>query len=424
MARSLERISDTNSYDPKTIECPWKYDAMLREQAPVYHDQANDMYVVSSHALVGEALHHPELYSSRYMEKMLSKEPFPPEVLAIYGKGFELREALLVSDGEVHERHRQIATKVFSRKRLEDLAPLLSRTTTELVDKVIPQGRMEFREEIAKPVPLNILQQQLRIPDADMARAQEWSHILESGFGGTDKSLERMKYEAEQTVECQHYFAGRIEFEMKRIQDTGSGERDDDLLTLLAQSILDPACPMDMHEAISYIINLFPATHGTTTVCTVACMHRFVAHPEVQERIYENPALIGKLIEETMRHEAPARGYWRRTLHDVTLGGVNIPKDQWLLLRVSAANRDGCVYENADEFNIDRRMARPHFNFSSGIHICAGRFFARHIITDVISQLSKRAKNFRFVEGANSFAHASNLLVPGIEELHIEFTPR
>lgn len=423
MSANMSSISETTSYDPKTIECPWHYDAMLREQSPVYHDQANDMYVVSSYELVSEVLHHPELYSSRYLPKMLSKEPFPDDIMAIYARGFEMREALLVTDGEIHDRHRQIAIKAFSRKRLYALAPLLNQRASELLDKAIPKGYMEFHKEVAKPLPINVLQQQLRVPDDIMEQALEWSHILDSGFSGIVKSHERLKYEAEQIVAFELYFADRLKAEVKRIQDTGHGERDDDILTMLAMAMLDKEKPMDIHEAVSYLINLFPATHGTTTAALMACMHRFTSHPDVQERIAKDPSLIGKLIEESMRHEAPARAYWRRTLQDLTLGGVTIPKDQWLLLRISAANRDSCVYENADEFNIDRHMARQHFNFSSGIHLCAGRIFARHIITDAISQLVKRAKNFRFVEGKNDFEHTPNMLATSFKQLHIEFTP-
>ena len=145
MSANLSSANETTSYDPKTIECPWHYDAKLREQSPVYHDTANDMYVVSSYELVSEVLHHPELYSSRYLPKMLSKEPFPDDIMAIYAKGFEMREALLVTDGEVHNRHRHIATKAFSCKRLDALALPLNRRASELLAKAIPKRIVESR---------------------------------------------------------------------------------------------------------------------------------------------------------------------------------------------------------------------------------------------------------------------------------------
>ena len=232
-----------------------------------------------------------------------------------------------------------------------------------------------------------------------------------------------MRYEAEQTVACQKHFTARIEEEMERIRNTGQGFRDDDIITQLAQAILNPDDPMDMNEAIAYIVNLFPATHGTTTLVFMACMHRFTENPEVQTKIAENPKYIAKLIEETMRHESPMRNYWRRTTKKSTVGGVEIPEGQWILLRVCAAHRDESAYANPDDFDIDRKSSNPHLGFGSGIHICAGRFYARHIITEVLTQLSQRASNFEFVEGSE-IKRRTHFVGPAFEELHIKFTPK
>lgn len=424
MSTPLQDLTSTDSYDPATIECPWHYDAALREQAPVFHDKKNDMYVVSKHALINEVIHNPEVYSSRFMEKLVSKEPPPEEVMAIFAKGYPLVEALLVSDGETHERHRRIATRAFSRTRLQELTPLLAKKTGELLDKVIAKGEMEFFKDIAEPLPLNTLQQQLRIPDKDMHLAHEWSTVLESSLGGAQKSLETMRDEAEKSVECQLYFADKLKHEIERIKTTGQGERDDFIITQLAQSIIDPDDPMDMTEAVSYVFNLFPATNGTTTLLLMACMHRFCEHPDVQAKIAEDPKVINRLIEETMRHESPSRGFWRRTTRDTTLDGVEIPEGEWIFLRLSAAHRDESAYPDPDVFDIDRARTPAHLGFSTGIHMCAGRFFARHIVTDVLTQLLERASNFEFIEGANTFEHSDNMVIPCFKELHIKFTPK
>lgn len=414
-------LSETHSYDPKTVECPWKYDSALRAEAPVFYDAINDIYVVSRYDLIHEVLQKPALYSSRYMEKMLSKVPFPDEVMAIYAQGCQIKDALLVTDGETHDRHRHIITTAFSRKRLEVLAPLIDQKIDALLDAAMPKGRMSFRAEVGKPLPLLVTENQLRIPPEDMEQAKVWSEILASGFGGIDKSLERLKFEANELIAFQKYFTDKIEIEKEKIRATGKGEREDDLLALLAAALMDPNDPMDIHEALSFLINLFPATHDTTTSAMMASVHRFVEHPEVQQKIAENPAYISKLIEESMRHESPVRGFWRRALEDVTLAGVHIPQGSWMLLRTSSAHRDDQAFPNADSFDIDRRSSKTHLGFGTGIHICAGRFFARHIITRVIAKLSQRAHNFRFVPNENEFLHIPNILAAGFEELEIAF---
>lgn len=417
----MSLIAETHSYDPKTVECPWKYDAELRAKAPVYYDEINDIYVVSRYDLIQEVLQKPALYSSRYMEKMLSKVPFPEEVMAIYMQGCQIKDALLVTDGETHDRHRHMITTAFSRKRLDVLAPQIDARIDELLDAALPKGSMAFRAEVGKPLPLLVTENQLRIPPEDMERAKVWSEILSSGFGGIEKSLERLKFEASEMIALQKYFTHKIEIEMEKVRTTGKGEREDDLLSLMAIAILDPADPMDMDEALSFLMNLFPATHDTTTSAMMACVHRFVENPEVQEKIAANPAYISKLIEESMRHESPVRGFWRRALEDVTLAGVDIPQGSWMLLRTSSAHRDEQAFADADAFDIDRKSSKTHFGFGTGIHICAGRFFARHIITRVITKLGQRASNFRFTPGKNQFEHIPNILASGFEELMIDF---
>jgi cytochrome P450 len=109
----LDHFEGANSYDPSIIECPWPFDAALRAEAPVYYDIVNEMYVVSSYRLVQEVLSDSARFSSRYMEKFVSKDPFPSEVAAIYAEGYPRVDALLVTDGEVHDRHRKIAVKAF-----------------------------------------------------------------------------------------------------------------------------------------------------------------------------------------------------------------------------------------------------------------------------------------------------------------------
>lgn len=420
MNKQLKDITQSDPYDPEIIHCPWHYDAALRENAPVYYDEKNDHYSVSSYELIKEVIQDFETYSNRTIEKMFSKEPLPDEIMAIYAQGHMPEEVLVVSDGETHDRHRSLATKAFSRKRLKELAPMLATEAAGLIDKVIDNGVMEFHKDIAGPLPLNILKHQLRVPEEEMPMCREWSRVLEEGFGGKTKSLEEMRYDAEQTVACQKHYAKRIEEEMENIKRTGKGFRDDDMITLLAQAILDPDDPMNMDEAIAFIVNLFPATHGTTTLVFMESMYNFTKNPDVQARIAENPKNIANLIEETMRQSSPMRGFWRRATKDTMLGGVDIPEGSFLHLRVSSAHRDACAFANPEEFDIDRPH-RPHFGFGSGIHICAGRFFARHIVTEVITQLSQCAKDFRLVEG-REITRSVNFIAPTIEEMHIEFT--
>ena len=413
-----------SAYDPDIIRCPWAFDAQLRRYAPVYHDQENDVYLVSGYELMTSVIQDTVNFSNRYMAKMVGKDPFPTEVMEIYARGYPMVDALLVTDGAQHDRHRKIISKAFSRQRMLELTPLFEQRVAQLFGQIMQRGQMRFRADIAELVPMIMTQYQLRISEDDMPRVIEWSRIMSSGFSGAGKSMERLKYEAEQVLLFQQYFEDRLRFEMARIARTGEGERPDDLLTLLAHALSDPDKPMTMAEAMSFLFVLLPATHDTTTGGMLACMHRFVAMPGVQQRAAEDPATIRALMDEAMRHEAPVRQFWRRAINDVTLAGVDIPAGSWVLLRVSAANRDERVFDDPDRFDPERRMKRPYLTFGSGIHTCVGRPWALHIIGIVLRYLAASGKVFTFTDGENDFDHEIGLLASPFVELAISFHDR
>jgi cytochrome P450 len=293
-----------------------------------------------------------------------------------------------------------------------------------LLTAILPKGRMKFRHDFAHPLPIVMMQEQLRIPEEDLGKAMEWSEIISSNNGGIEKSLEQHKHEAHEMIEFQKYFEKKLRDEMDLIERTGSGAREDDILTLIASALLDPTDPMDMAEAMSYVFALFPATHDTTTASMTACLHRYVSSPKAQKMVAENPDSIKKLVDEAMWHESPVRAFWRRAAVDTTLGGVSIPAGAYLLLRISSANRDDAVFPDADTFDPERRMTQAYLTFGTGVHTCAGRAFARHIIISAFKQLTDRAENFRFVEGANDFTHVESVVLPYYKEIEIEFDPK
>lgn len=413
-----------SAYDPEILRCPWEFDRQLRAEAPVYLDAARNVYLVSSYELMNEVIQDTTNFSNRYLPKVVGTEPFPPEVLEIYAHGYPTVDALLVTDGTQHARHRKIINKAFSRQRLHELTPLFEKRVASLFEKVLSSGRMQFFKDIAEPLPMIMTEYQLRISEEDMPRVIEWSKIMSSGFAAGTKTVDQLNEDAVQVLQFQKYFEDRLRFEMDRIQNTGEGERADDLMTMLAHAMLDRADPMSMAEAISFLFILLPATHDTTASGLMACMHRFVATLGVQERALADPASIRGLIDETMRHESPIRQYWRLAMNDVTLGGVDIPAGAWLLLRISAANRDERVFADPDIFDPERRMAKPYMTFGSGIHTCVGRPWALHIMAIVMRYLAESGKIFTFAEGENDFEYEIGLMSATFRELVIDFADR
>jgi cytochrome P450 len=87
-------------------------------------------------------------------------------------------------------------------------------------------------------------------------------------------------------------------------------------------------------------------------------------------RLVDDPSLIPNAVEETLRYD-PSAPVWRRvTTRPVTLGGVELPAGAKLFLWLAAAGRDREVFDDPDDFRLDRANAKRHLVFGNGIHFC------------------------------------------------------
>ena len=63
-------------------------------------------------------------------------------------------------------------------------------------------------------------------------------------------------------------------------------------------------------------------------------------HPELQQELRENPALVPATLEEFLRLYTPYRGFARTPSRDIEVHGCPIRKDQPIALLYASANRD------------------------------------------------------------------------------------
>ena len=104
--------------------------------------------------------------------------------------------------------------------------------------------------------------------------------------------------------------------------------------------------------------------------------------------------MIGKLIDETVRYEPVATFKVRQASRDVEVGGVLVPKGGLVQCMVISANRDEDVFDNADQFDIDRKV-KPSFGFGWGAHMCIGQFVAKVEINCAINAILDLFPNIR-----------------------------
>jgi cytochrome P450 len=91
-----------------------------------------------------------------------------------------------------------------------------------------------------------------------------------------------------------------------------------------------------------------------------------------------------------LRYDSPAQLTVRIATEDVEVGGAVIAAGRAVLVSIGGANRDPGVFEQPDEFRIDRSDAGRHLAFSLGIHHCLGASLARLETRIAIEELTRR----------------------------------
>lgn len=112
---------------------------------------------------------------------------------------------------------------------------------------------------------------------------------------------------------------------------------------------------------------------------------------------------------------------WRRvTNQDVEIGGVQIPKDEQILVLLASANRDENNFEDGESFNIHRSNANQHMSFGHGAHYCLGAPLARLELRIFLEELSQRMPNLSLVEDQN-YSYSPNTSHRGPQSLWVQW---
>ncbi len=113
----------------------------------------------------------------------------------------------------------------------------------------------------------------------------------------------------------------------------------------------------------------------TTWSAIGAGLWHLATHPEDQARLRAEPELLPTAVEEMLRFYSPVT-MAREVVADVEFAGCPMHAGDKVLLTFPAGNRDPAIFDDPDEFQIDRAQNR-HFAFGAGIHRCLGSNLAR-----------------------------------------------
>ena len=90
--------------------------------------------------------------------------------------------------------------------------------------------------------------------------------------------------------------------------------------------------PLTDNEMLAMFNQFLVAGNETTTKLIASSMLLLLLHPELQDRLREDPSLIPGFMEEALRLEPPVQGLYRTAVEDSEIGGVPIPAGSHLMV--------------------------------------------------------------------------------------------
>jgi cytochrome P450 family 142 subfamily A polypeptide 1 len=380
---------------------PYPTYAWLRENAPVYWDEASRLWVLSKWEDVVYVSKTPEIFSAA--QGVLPETDTPVSIVCM--------------DDPRHQRLRKLVNRGFTPRMVGVLEPRVRELARRLVDAVVARGACDLVRDLAVPLPLYIIAEMLGIRHEDFDRFHDWSDRLIAVAGNY---ADPAKVEASTTAYMEYGTYLKDVFENRRVCPR------DDLVSILVAAQQDGMLAedeeaMENDEIVMFMTLLLVAGNETTRNAISGGMLALMEHPDQRARLRAHPELIDPAIEEILRWVSPIVCFRRTLSRDAEVRGQPMRAGERVLMLYQSANRDPAVFADADTFDVGREP-NPHVAFGIGTHFCLGANLARMELRVMIGELLARLPDMRLAPGAAAQREASTL-VRGIASLPVEFTP-
>jgi cytochrome P450 len=406
--------SNPSLTDPEIMQNPFPFYQWAHANSPIVEIPGAGFRVVMSYALCSEAGGRPEDFSNAFAGALSGARAEDQQVSAILEKGWPQMNTLLTADPPVHTRFRKLVNLAFSMPRVNALEAGIREKIVGLIEGFIDKGECEFVDEFCVPLPVQVICEQLGFDPSWHSDVKRWSDAFADRLGHMI-SLEREMECAHEIVEFQK--AIKIKIDERRATPT------DDLLSAVVNATQEGEAPLTDAEIMSIAQQLMVAGNETTTHAIAGAIVHFSNNPDQAAKLRADPGLIPNAVEEVLRLDTPTAGMWRVVMRDCEVGGHAFKKDEMIILRYAAANRDPAQYPDPDKFDVERKNARTHMAFGKGIHMCVGNMLSRKEMTVAFQEILNRMDDIRLVKGTK-LEVAPNMMLRGYKSVPITFRKR
>jgi len=403
--------------DPELPVNPYPFYEWVREQGPIWYYPLWNVYLVTGYDEVISIYHDQKTWSNCntvagpffQMSVPLEGDDIT-EIIEAHRDELPFSDQLPSFDPPKHTAHRGLLMRLITPKRLKENEAYMWKLADDTIDEFIDKGECELLQEYAIPFTLMVIADLLGVPDEDRMEFRE-------------KLVHKVRPQR-----LEHKPLGFLYEQFTNYIEDRRAHPRDDVMTEMAQATFPDGTLPPVEDVMRIAANLFSAGSETTARLIVMCLRTLGDHPEFQQRLRDDPDLIGPFIEEMLRTEAPLKGSFKLAKVATTVGGVDLPPGTTVFVMTDAGSRDPRQFDNPSEFRLDRPNGRQHLAFGHGIHTCAGAPLARAETHATLVRFLDRMADIRVSDehhgppDARRYEYDPTYMLRGLKELHLEFT--
>lgn len=291
----------------------------------------------------------------------------------------------LESDPPEHVGYRKVVQALLSKQAVRQYEEPLREFVTEILDRLVPEGRADLIPALARPVPLQALTLLLGIPPQEHGTI---SALTEDVLSAASEGRQ-----GDQAAASERYLA----FLRSQLEAHRDAEQKDALSMIAQAKVGDRHLTETEQIGMAYLLVL--AGHDTTVGAIGIGLSVLASDPVLRDRLVAGPELIPAFVDESLRMETPVPSMARLVTADTELGGQPMKAGDQVVLFWTSANRDEAQFSHPDTFDMDRPDNR-HLAFGYGRHRCQGEFLARLELEIVFEEVLKRMPRLRLAPDA------------------------
>jgi cytochrome P450 len=362
-----------NPLDPQLADDPYPRYAALRDDDPVYFEEAFGWWFVTGHAEAMRVLREPggEMrfveFQQMRMGRDVSDEP--------YCQG--LRHFVPATGPEDHKRIRGSFKRHFTPKRVTAMREEMAGVARDLVQTLRPRGAADLIPDYAQPLPLLSISSLLDLSEEDQQRiVKHLTHFK--------RAVQFLPMDDAALAKVNATITGLEE----AFRDIIARRRDrlgDDLLSMLIREADEGTLSED--ELVANSWGLFAGGYDTTGGAIGTGMIELLKRPDQLERLRSDPSLIADAVQELLRYVGPVQAQHRVFPHEIEVGGHTIAPDTPVICYLIASNRDPRWLGDPDQLDVSREGLRGLLSFGDGERKCPGRHLAAMTMEVALSAL-------------------------------------